>query len=282
MVFKGPEVATEYGGLADAAFVDGRPVSGHVVREMARNANRQKQRGGHPLRLVYDARVTHVDSAFPGQSRQWLPPSWQSLFASSSYPVPKRHDVVKLEVRVRVVVDLDRAFVLFFGTSVNPHPATSLGDEGLFSGKGTGAEQVITMQFRCRRVEDESLRFFGRADIDPDNDPLLDTGTYGNPPNGTTDATGAGSFRPKSGGTLTWALGTQIADNGHYVVFRNAASGSFAHRPSLIVASDASNGLHFEPQAESIRVIDETLFEIRKLPSLQLISFAVREVEPQP
>lgn len=276
-LFKLPEVASVYGALATTAFSDGSPATAHKLRELVRNGNLEKARGGLMARWVADARAT---GERPGAALLFAPPYWQHVVQGLVVPVAKKHDLVVARVRIRAIVTLDQRVAWFVGATPRPTPRSariSLGEVGVMT--GTGSDQVLTLEVPVRRAPAESLSIYARHLVDPTKDGLLVTGTYGSPNTGTVSTVPTPYSFGSSG--ASWS---GVHTGGHYVLF-TATGGGVRHVPSRIVDTLSSTELaifpHFGSDAERFAVRGST-FELRKSPAVQLLSVAVYAEDGSP
>lgn len=226
-LFKLPEVASVYGALATTAFTDGSPATAHKLREVVRNGNLEKGRGGLMARWVADPRTS---GERPGAGLAYAPPYWQHAVQALVVPVAKKHDLVMARVRIRAVVTLDARVGWFVGFTPRPTPRTaraSLGEVGVMT--GTGSAQVLELEVPMRAAPGETLSIYLRHMVDPTKDALLDTGTYGSPNTGSVSTVPTPYSFGASG--ASWS---GVHTGGHYVLF-TSTGGGVRHVPARIV-----------------------------------------------
>lgn len=276
-LFKLPELATEYGQLADAAFGDGSPGSAHVMRELGRNGNLLKARGGQVQRFVSDARSS---SDGQGNALSFAPPYWQHLVPGLIIPANKKSGITSVRCRLRVQIDNGYKVLFSLGTMPRPTPrGRALSTAELVVATGTGAEQVLTFTQRAQTAPGESLSLYCRHLVDPDNDAKLVTGTYGTPNTGTVVSVPTPYSFTASG--ATW---NNVHTGGHYVIFE-ASGGRVLHVPSKIVDTLSTIELAIFPHfgTDTIRYgVRASTFTLYKSPAVRLISCAVYGVDGSP
>lgn len=277
-IFRAPEVATRHGALDDEAFVDGADGRAGIAREMIRDANAQV--GREHLVFRWQARARVVGEVGEGQGLSSAPPSWQALLPllPEGMPVPKKHGLERLRVRIRAEIDDGRDVDLHLATSLSQAPTQGTGPTTVL--RGTGAiERYDVEGVPCRRGLGEELALFARGRVNVDSDDLLDTGTYGGVASGTvSSAPTLYSIRVTGAG---WnATGDRVHLGGHYLITRDA-SGAVLHGPAEIraVGPDTGGGttdeLYFDPPAvQQMHLVGQTV-EIRKLPQIRVVSVAI-------
>lgn len=276
MVFRLPEVATEYGGLDDAAFDDGSPVSAHVLREMARNGNRLTGRGD--LLAQWNAYAEDGVDGLRSVARMFAAPYWQFLLPIPILEVEKRSGVDTVLVRLRVLVEAGFSVLFFVGTSLRPTPANTRSADQV-AVAGSASIQNVDITVPVRRSRGELLSVYVRHVVNTTTDTLMDTATYGTPNTGVIPNTSTRGFGHFSYPGATWT--NAIPSGGHYVNFSDATGREQRHVPSKIVAAYINSPifeLHFHPIISSPEVFQSLVnatFTIRRLAAVRVISAAV-------
>ena len=277
-IFRQPEIPLRFGGLDDEAFTDGAVVGAGEVREILRNNNDLVRRGHLVDRWV--TRANPPTGVEDGYGLAIAAPFWQLALPvlPTGLPVEKKWGLSRLRMRVRADIEADRVVELFLATSVNPDPSQAAAPT--LTCRGIGGTDVYTVaDIPCRRGAGEELALFMRARIDIDNDPLLDTGTYGGVSSGTIDSAPT-LYSMRSSGAAWNTTGDQVHTGGHYLVTRDAAGAARVQGAEIrAVGPDSGGGvtdeLVFWPPASDQRHLVGADFEIRKLPLVRFVSVAI-------
>jgi hypothetical protein len=275
-LFRAPEIAGRAHALDDEAFVDGANGGAEIVREIARLGNLHATREHLVWRWSTRARATGLEQGYGLTS---APPFWQGAvpLPTDGLPVRKMHGATRLRVAVLAEIDADRVIELHVGTTLSPTPTR--GAPSLVM-RGTGAVELYTAAgVVCRRQAGEQLSVAHRALVDIDNDPLLDTVTYGGNATGTFDAAPT-LFSARDTGAAWNAIGDVMHEGGHYVVTRDAQGAQrMAAAEVRAVGPDTGGGttdeiLFWGPAVSHNHLVGAT-YEIRKLPLVRYVSIAI-------
>lgn len=298
-----PEYATALGGLDDAAFTDGSPLSAHVLRQLIRQSNMNASRSTCVYRYTGQKAI--------GAGVTYVPPFWGFATPQGAVPIRKAPSVRQLRVRIRATVESGRG--IWFGVETQDHKFRW---EDTLSVIGTGGVQAYDMSVPVSSSADEWLAVYFRAQLDPTTDPVVTSaswsglsaaafgdGTWGTPtinpyvdvngfyyvaagPNFVHDGYVTAQFGD-NGGARGWRIGTSdtnsIARSGLYLwIYDVGASGGGA----AYEVRDGSSGWQSGGLAPSIWVHPEiagweTLFgrsyTLRQLPTAQILSVSAYE-----
>lgn len=295
---KAPEYSSSVSALHASAFVDGEPLSAHVLRELARQTNRQASRSSPIFRFVgYGARI----------GVQYAPARWRYASPSCAIPVRKRLGVQRLRTCVRAYVESGRRVAFALLSDASPRA-----DEVAAYIDGSGAIVSVAWETECPSSSEILLSPMWRAVVDPSSDPLvtsaqwigLSASTFGDATWGTpTIATNTGTGQFATHGphhfrdqyvtsqfvTYLGARGWRVAPNdtaaiqraGMYAfVFDSGFSGAgTAYECGPYGATIVSPGI-----GDAIYTIDTVprsvlgkIYSMNRLPEAQILSWAVYE-----
>jgi len=231
-----PEVATLYGALDSATFVDGVPYSSHLLRALAMSANRLTLKGHPLLNLVWPTRDTldEEDGALPFEGLAW--PYWSLLVPR--LPIFKRPYLNRGAVRCRLQVAASSTAYLQFGTRAWPfRPWRRAGAKNVLEVAGTGAwGDYVLDDLPLLDGTDDELEVWVRG---VDAAALMDEGTYGANNTGTHTALFPERMEDS---TSAW---TAPANGGHWLSLEDSG-GNRVVAPRDIV-SDTTTSVSFLP-----------------------------------
>lgn len=174
-----PEIASVYGALDSAAFEDGGSYNAHLLRELARSANRLASKGQHLLTLPFTERAStpsyNGDSdSLPAwtyfEGLRTVCPTTQWVRITPRIPIPKRAGLRSAAVRVDARVSSDHEVLLQVATRAAPFDINANGsspnvvtltgdgddDVDLYSGSGIpihhGAYEHVELYVRGLRT----------------------------------------------------------------------------------------------------------------------------------
>jgi len=251
---KAPEQALELGFLDDAAFADNAAGDVWAERELVRNGNLLKARGGLVNRWLADAASADSSEA-QGAALGVLWPFWHLATQLDHFPVPKKPGLTRLRVAMRATIEVGRDLELQVASAgngvagdllANPPPGSTL------VCAGSGARERYTGEFDVQTNAYELLSYYVRGLPDPDKDGLLDTGTYGGASSGTVSQMlwAAGVFWDNA---TTWNVtGSQVHLGGHYITFFAGADNRPVWGPAAVLnvlrdTASSGHGLFFWP-----------------------------------
>lgn len=276
-IFREPEIPARVGTLHDEAFDDGDEPGAEIERELIRPANVLTCR--EHLVYRYVARASSPTDGAPGFGLGVAPPFWSLAvpMPPDGLPVEKKWGLSRLRMFVRASVETGRVVELFLATTLAESPDAAPATLTLL---GTGALALYEVDgIPCRKGAGERISIYQRALIDIDNDPLLDTGTYGGVDRGTIDsAPTLYSMRDVGAG---WnATGNTMDRGGHYLVTRDSSGAARLQGAEIrAVGPNAGGGatdeLIFWPPASDQRHLIGADYEIRKLPQQRIVSIAI-------
>jgi hypothetical protein len=269
-MFRKPEVPDRFGAVEDEAIIDGEPGGAEVLRAMGRNANRLVVRGDLIFRACFDP---DPSSEGPGVAKSFAPPYWQHLIPVPAVPVSKKFGITTARARIRISVTSGRTILLYVGTAQRPTPVGRPMDE-LIKILGTGSTEPYDFEFPVREQRGEILSIYYRAIIDPVNDPLMNTGTFGTVNQGVVDTGGAFEFSD-NGSAWNASGANQPHLGGHYVYFTDSSDTTPIHGPAEVRQTVSATSLSFYPPAPQHQALRGSTFTLRKLPAVQLVSIAI-------
>jgi hypothetical protein len=261
MTIKGPEIATAYGGLDDAAFTDGAPLSAATLRELARNTNRLAARGGLLWRWV-----DTVGDASVSLSKFYSvilgPMDLTYMVPQAILPIRKKPGIRQFRVRVR--------FRAVSGAHVLIRGQTQAGiDDAYAEGLGLDTTTAVQLTLPAREGPGEALSFAWRWSADPENDPLIDTGTYGGA------SSGSSATIRRSGFILSSQFTTDPSPAGHYLIVKDG-NGRIEHIAGIESYDTVYEGWGtIRPRWPTELWNTGRAWEVRRRSPLQLISIAV-------
>lgn len=154
-------------GIASAGVASGRPVSAHVVRELARQANYQATRSGLVYRWTPETSASLV-----------APCRWQFLAPQCSVPVRVSSGTTSLRCGFRAAVPSGRT--ISFGVVCTPagQDVIEPDDTNTITMFGTGTSQRVDGVVPCPASRDFLLTLFWRHAVNLASDPVITTASY--------------------------------------------------------------------------------------------------------
>lgn len=219
-----PDIAASYGGLDSLAFVDGGVPSAHILRELARQANRLAVRGHPLLQLIYDSGGLVTESG-EGALVGWGWPFWVQI-TPGPITVPKKPGLELGRLHVRSYSRTNEELYIQVVTDRSPFNARAEhGGSSTVRIVGTGAFQWTTLSDIPLDYSDfEHVSIFLRG---LPTTTVGVTATNGSPNVGTVtrihstnlleDSTTPATWNI-SGGTIDWGI------NGHCVTIENSTA----------------------------------------------------------
>jgi hypothetical protein len=195
-----PERASVLSGLDSAAIADGRAPSAHLLRELARNANRMISRGELVARLSFDAGGTAGESMGADDMHGWgTVDRWVPI--THAVPIERNPWLVSYRALVTSYLEEDSKLYLEVETSDHPHdPAAGPSAANVITldgdaGSDTWVSDAKSIAVAGRRSD--FVRLWLRSEILG----AMDTVEYGSPASGTL--TGLSSWTSAPGGLWT-------------------------------------------------------------------------------
>lgn len=198
---KAPEKSSGTSGIYTAGVATGRPLSAHVVREMARQANYQVSRSG----LVYRWQGQTTDAVY-------APSRWAFMVPQCSVPVRVASGTTSLRCAFRVTVPSSRR--VSFGVTATPLGETVVAPAWphYATATGTGSSQRVEFEVPCPASRDFKLSLWWRHEQDHAVDPVVASASYNSAELGTFG----------SGGWATPTIGR--SDNGMMLDLRGVTA----------------------------------------------------------
>lgn len=286
--FKSPETATTYAGLDDAAFVDGQPVSAHVIRTLARQVNRALSRKA----LVY--RWLGNGNANASNVATFVPPFWGHMTPCGEVPIFYAPGISTLRCRVRMMAEgaTSGFHGIQLGYTTSRHPGGALDSGALtHTPNGISTTSYADLTIPVSIEGQDMLTLWWRAYLLGD-EPLMNTTTHGGA------NTGDNSYNSRAGACImrntysspstSWIVdptnANAIQRNGHWIRMLS----SYGYEVAKLEVRDGRadeteyvdyRRLLFQPVTDDHRwgPGKGVTWEIRQLPQVKLHSIAIYE-----
>lgn len=195
-----PDLATLLSGIDSAAIADGRAPSAHLLRELARNANRMQSRSELVARLSFDAGGTAGESMGADDMHGWgAIDRWMPL--TPVVPIERNPWLVGYKALVTTWTQEDAKLYLQIATQDHPFDPSAGPDAPNVlvidgdSGSDTWVSDSLSMTVTERRSDSVQLWLKGELLG------AMDTAAYGSPASGTL--TSLDAWNPAPGGIWT-------------------------------------------------------------------------------
>lgn len=275
------EIATAFGGIDDTAVPDGGSVHAHLLRTLAKQANRLITRG-HPLwTRVFGVSVEIDDVEAPGRAlgdlRLAAPTGWIPISRAKAVPRKPGLRSVSYDV-IWKIPNTGDTFLLQVCTRACPFRRTAAdGDLNVLKIVGPGDSDPhlssLTGVPGDAPALDETVQIFIAGIPTTRN---MNTVRYGSPNTGTVNFA-HGPYIRNTGATWNWLYSTSTpAMGGHFVELVNS-DGDPISPPHTIVGGFDLETLIVSPAIpawDEMRYIGAS-FRIRELPKLYIVSDAV-------
>jgi len=283
-----PERSTTLGGIDSAAIADGLAPSAHLLRELARNANRLISRSELVARFSFDSGGIAGESMGADDLHGWgRIDRWQPI--TPLVPIERMPWLVQYRALVETYLEADATIYLQVETMDHAFdPAAGPSSPNVITVAAGVSDDwvadVLTLAVSQRRSD--HVRLWARSE----DLGAMDTGTYGSPASGTLD--GLTSFTAGPGlwtvqdSTATWNSGGSTPTNGGHLVRLIDAFGNIVVPYTQIRANtgttlqiylDAWAGIPFGNGIEWIaaQAAGYCDYEIVKTPTWRLGDFAL-------
>lgn len=258
-----PEIPAQFGALDSTAFTDGDLPSAHILRELARSANRLYTRGEVLLNWVWDAGQSVHEISPPGALSGFALPFWHTILPTTTRP--KKPGLTRARMRLRIFVTEDLELLFQVSTRAAPFDQTATSSSvNTVRVVGTNDWQWVTLDnipISEEQFERIGFHVFGM--------PAASVYSGGGTASGTLS--GANRERVWHIGAAYNTTGNTWANLGSTVVIEDPSGNMIANR--WVISVPSTQTLEIFPPLDSASQIGQMpglTYELRQLPRYRL------------